>query len=205
MITYLDSMVGSLLADLKRRRIDEDTLVIFTSDNGPHQEGGVKPAFFQSSGPLRGIKRDLTEGGIRVPFIARWPGQIRAGVTNSQPIAFWDVLPTLAEIGGAGKPRKLDGISFAPTLFGRKQTNQHEFFYWEFHERGYQKVARTGDWKGLKLAPDKPLELYHLANDLGETNNVAAANPDIVAKIEDYLAKAADEFIAVTNKAGGSF
>ncbi len=205
MITYLDSMVGSLLADLKRRRIDEDTLVIFTSDNGPHQEGGVKPAFFQSSGPLRGIKRDLTEGGIRVPFIARWPGQIRAGVTNSQPIAFWDVLPTLAEIGRAAKPRKLDGISFAPTLFGRKQTNQHEFFYWEFHERGYQKAARTGDWKGLKLGPDKPLELYHLATDPGETNNVAAANPDIVAKIEDYLAKAADEFIAVTNKAGGSF
>jgi arylsulfatase A-like enzyme len=115
------------------------------------------------------------------------------------------VLPTLAEIGGAGKPRKLDGISFAPTLFGRKQTNQHEFFYWEFHERGYQKAARTGDWKGLKLAPDKPLELYHLANDLGETNNVAAANPDIVAKIEEYLAKAADKFIAVTNKAGGTF
>lgn len=205
MITYLDTMVGTLLADLKRRKIDDDTLVIFTSDNGPHQEGGVKPAFFQSSGPLRGIKRDLTEGGIRVPFIARWPGQIRAGVTNSQPIAFWDVLPTLAEIGRAAKSRKLDGISFAPTLFGRKQTNQHEFFYWEFHERGYQKAARTGDWKGLKLGPEKPLELYHLANDPGETNNVAAANPDIVAKIEDYLAKAADEFIAVTNKAGGSF
>lgn len=205
MITYLDSMVGTLLADLKRRKIDEDTLILFTSDNGPHQEGGVKPAFFQSSGPLRGIKRDLTEGGIRVPFIARWPGQIRAGVTNSQPIAFWDVLPTLAEIGRAAKPRKLDGISFAPTLFGRKQTNQHEFFYWEFHERGYQKAARSGDWKGLKLAPDKPLELYNLATDPGETNNVAAANPDIVAKIEDYLAKAADEFIAVTNKASGSF
>ena len=205
MITYLDTMVGTLLADLKRRKIDDDTLVIFTSDNGPHQEGGVKPAFFQSSGPLRGIKRDLTEGGIRVPFIARWPGQIRAGVTNSQPVAFWDVLPTLAEIGRAAKPRKLDGISFAPTLFGRKQTNQHEFFYWEFHERGYQKAARTGDWKGLKLGPEKPLELYHLANDPGETNNVAAANPDIVAKIEDYLANAADEFIAVTNKAGGSF
>lgn len=205
MITYLDTMVGTLLADLKRRKIDDDTLVIFTSDNGPHQEGGVKPAFFQSSGPLRGIKRDLTEGGIRVPFIARWPGQIRAGVTNSQPVAFWDVLPTLAEIGRAAKPRKLDGISFAPTLFGRKQTNQHEFFYWEFHERGYQKAARTGDWKGLKLGPEKPLELYHLANDPGETNNVAAANPDIVAKIEDYLANAADEFIAVTNKAGGTF
>ncbi len=205
MITYLDSMVGSLMADLKRRKIDEDTLVIFTSDNGPHQEGGVKPAFFQSSGPLRGIKRDLTEGGIRVPFIARWPGQIRAGVTNSQPIAFWDVLPTLAEIGRASKPRKLDGLSFAPTLFGRKQTNQHEYFYWEFHERGYQKAARAGDWKGLKLGPDKPLELYHLANDPGETNNVAAANPDIVAKIEDYLAKAADDFVAITNKTGGKF
>lgn len=205
MITYLDSMVGTLMADLKRRKIDEDTLVIFTSDNGPHQESGVKPAFFQSSGPLRGIKRDLTEGGIRVPFIARWTGQIRAGVTNSQPIAFWDVLPTLAEIGRAAKPRKLDGISFAPSLFGRKQTNQHDFFYWEFHERGYQKAARTGDWKGLKLAPDKPLELFDLATDLGETNNVAAAHPEIVAKIEDYLATAADEFVAVTNKAGGKF
>lgn len=205
MITYLDTMVGTVLDELKRRKIDGDTLVMFTSDNGPHREGGVNPEFFQSSGPFRGLKRDLTEGGIRVPFIARWPGHIRPGVTNAQPIALWDVLPTVAEIAGAPKPKGLDGISFAPTLFGRKQTNQHEFFYWEFHERGYQQAARTGDWKGLKLAPDKPLELYHLATDPGETNNVAAGHPDIVAKIEDYLAKAADEFIAVTNKAGGTF
>ncbi len=205
MITYLDAMVGSILDDLKRRKLDDDTLVIFTSDNGPHKEGGVNPSFFKSSGPLRGIKRDLTEGGIRVPFIARWPGHIQAGVTNTRPIAFWDILPTLAEVAGASRPRKLDGISFAPSLFGRKQTNRHEFFYWEFHERGYQQAARMGDWKGLSLAPEKPLELYDLATDLGETNNVAAFHPDIVKKIQDYFAKAADKFVTVTNQAGGKF
>lgn len=205
MITYLDSMVGTVMDDLKKRRLEQDTLVIFTSDNGPHKEGGVDPEFFHSSGPLRGIKRDLTEGGIRVPFIARWPGQIQAGVTNAMPIAFWDVLPTLAEIANARRPKGLDGRSFAPSLFGRKQTNRQENFYWEFHERGYQQAARMGDWKGLKLAPEKPLELYSLATDLGETNNVAAANPDIVKKIEDYLATAADKFVAVTNQSGGKF
>jgi arylsulfatase A-like enzyme len=205
MITYLDTLVGTVLDDLKKRKLDQDTLVIFTSDNGPHKEGGVNPAFFHSSGPLRGFKRDLTEGGIRVPFIARWPGQIRPGVTNTQPIAFWDVLPTLAEVAGARKPKGLDGISFAPSLFGRKQTNQHEFFYWEFHERGYQQAVRMGDWKGLKLGPEKPLELYQLNTDLGETNNVAAANPDLVKKIEAYLATAADKFVAVTNQASGKF
>ncbi len=205
MITYLDTMVGTLLDELKRRKIDEDTLVIFTSDNGPHREGGVDPAFFRSSGPLRGIKRDLTEGGIRVPFLARWPGHIRPGSTNRLPVAFWDVLPTFAEIAGAPTPRGLDGISFAPSLFGRPQTNRHEFLYWEFHERGYQQAVRHGDWKGLRLAPGKPLELYDLANDLGETNNVAASRPEVVARIEEYLAKAAHEFVAVTNRTGGSF
>jgi arylsulfatase A-like enzyme len=205
MITYLDTMVGTLLDDLKRRQLDEETLILFTSDNGPHKESGVNPDFFRSSGPLRGLKRDLYEGGIRVPLIARWPGQIKAGTTNTLPVANWDFLATLAEVAGTKAPKGLDGISFAPSLFGRKQTNVHEAFYWEFHERGYQQAVRMGDWKAVKLASDKPLELYNLATDLGETNNVAATQADVIAKIEAYLATAADKFVSPTNTGGGKF
>lgn len=191
MITYLDDMVGKLMADLRRRRLDDQTLVLFTSDNGPHAESGVDPAFFHSSGPFRGLKRDLYEGGLRVPLIAWWPGKIKAGTTNDRPVASWDILPTLAEIADASPPKGLDGVSFAPTLLGRKSDRAPSPFYWEFYERGYQRAARIGDWKGVKLNPDQPLELYQLAADPGETNNVAAANPEVVKNIEAYLKGAA--------------
>ncbi len=193
MITRLDRDVGMLLNHLKKLGIEENTVIFFTSDNGPHKEGGVKPDFFNSSGPLRGIKRDMYEGGIRVPMLVRWPGKIKPGAVSDQVWAFWDFLPTAADIARAQPPPNLDGISILPTLLGRKQTNQHEFLYWEFHEKGSKQAVRMGDWKAVRLAPGQPLELYNLKTDLGETQNVAAEHPDIVAKIEDYLKTARTE------------
>ena len=193
MITRMDADIGMLLAELKRRKIDDSTVIFFSSDNGPHKEGGVKPDFFQSSGPLRGIKRDLYEGGIRVPMIMRWPARIKQGVVSDQVWAFWDFLPTAAEIAGVTPPKNIDGISMLPTLLGQKQTNQHEFLYWEFHESGTKQAVRMGDWKGVRLGPDKPLELYNLKTDLKEKANVADKNPEVVARIEEYLKTARTE------------
>src|SRR5205823_6000696 len=150
MITRLDTDVGKILDQLKQLKIDQDTILFFSSDNGPHKEGGVDPKFFQSSGPLRGIKRDLYEGGIRVPMIARWPTHIKPGQTSDLVWAFWDFLPTAAEIAGAKAPEKIDGLSVLPTLLGNAQTNRHDFLYWEFHERGFQQAARMGEWKALR-------------------------------------------------------
>jgi len=193
MITRMDRDIGAILAQLKALRLDSNTVVFFSSDNGPHKEGGATAQFFQSSGPLRGIKRDMYEGGIRVPMIARWPGKIPAGVTSDQVWAFWDFLPTAAGLAGVKPPRGIDGISMLPALLGKKQTNQHEFLYWEFHEKGSKQAVRTGDWKAVRLAPGAPLELYNLRTDLGETNNMAASQPRIVAKVEAYLKSARTE------------
>jgi arylsulfatase A-like enzyme len=193
MITRLDEDVGRIMALLKAISLDDVTIVFFSSDNGPHQEGGVDPKFFASSGPLRGIKRDLYDGGIRVPMIVRWPGKVKPGTVTDQVWAFWDFLPTAAEIASLTPPKNLDGISILPTLLGQKQTNQHEFLYWEFHERGFQQAVRMGDWKAVRLGPDKALEVYNLTLDLGETNNLAAREPHVVAKIEDYLKTARTE------------
>lgn len=193
MITRLDGDIGKILDKLKELKLDQDTVILFSSDNGPHKEGGVDPRFFDSSGPLRGIKRDLYEGGIRVPMIARWPGRIKAGALSDQVWAFWDFLPTATELAGGKPPGNVDGISFAPTLFGQKQTNQHEFLYWEFHESGTKQAVRMGDWKAVRLAPDKPLEVYNLTSDPGEKEDVAAGHSEVVRKIEDYLANARSE------------
>jgi arylsulfatase A-like enzyme len=193
MITRLDADIGKLLAQLRALKIDSNTVIFFSSDNGPHQEGGVDPAFFKSSGPLRGIKRDMHEGGIRVPMIVRWPGRVPAGVVSDQVWAFWDFLPTAAEMAGAKVPAGLDGLSVLPTLLGGKQTNQHAFLYWEFHEKGSKQAVRMGDWKAARLEPGQPLELYDLKKDVGETENVAAQHPEIVAKIDAYLKTARTE------------
>lgn len=193
MITRLDTDVGRVLDKLKELKIDENTIVFFASDNGAHKEGGVDPKFFESTGPLRGIKRDLYEGGIRVPMIVRWPGHIKEGQTNSRAWAFWDFLPTAAEIAGAKVPEKIDGISMLPTLLGQTQTNQHEFLYWEFHERGFQQAVRMGDWKAVRPQADEPLELYDLKTDISEKNNVAEKHPEVIAKIENYLKTARSE------------
>jgi arylsulfatase A-like enzyme len=193
MITRMDADVGALLQQLRKVGIETNTIVFFTSDNGPHKEGGVDPKFFDSSGPLRGIKRDMYEGGIRVPMIVWWPGRIRPGTVSEQVWAFWDFLPTAAEIAGVKPPANIDGISMLPTLLGKQQTNQHEFLYWEFHEKGTKQAVRMGDWKAIRPAPDKPLELYNLKSDISETVDVADSHPDVTAKIENYLKTARTE------------
>jgi len=193
MITRLDADIGRLMDRLKQLKIDDNTVVFFTSDNGPHKEGGVDPAFFQSSGRFRGIKRDLYEGGIRVPLIVWWPNRIVPGTVNSQPWAFWDFLPTAAEIAQVKVPARLDGISMLPTLLGQPQTNQHEFLYWEFHERGFQQAVRMGNWKAVRPQSGAELELYDLTADPGEKKNVAHEHPEIMAKIKEYLKTARTE------------
>jgi arylsulfatase A-like enzyme len=192
MITRLDRDVGRLLAQLKLFRLETNTVLFFASDNGPHKEGGVKPEFFQSAGPWRGLKRDLYEGGLRVPMIVRWPGHVPPGQTNDFPWAFWDFLPTAADLAGAPVPAGLDGQSVLPVLLG-KPAKPHDCFYWEFHEGGSKQAARQGDWKGIRLGPGQPLELYDLKSDPGETNNVAAQNPAVVARLESCLAAARHE------------
>ena len=154
MISRMDRDVGRLLARLAELGIDERTVVFFTSDNGPHKEGGADPEFFHSSGPLRGIKRSLHDGGIRVPMLVRWPGRIQPGSTSDLPWAFWDFLPTAAELAGAEPPSDIDGLSIVPTLLGRPGQRRHEFLYWEFHEGQHSKQAvRTGRWKAVRGAP----------------------------------------------------
>ena len=187
MITRLDADVGKLMAKLKELKIDEETVVFFSSDNGPHKEGGIDPKFFQSSGPLRGIKRDLYEGGIRVPLIVRWPAQIKPGQVSSFIGAFWDFLPTAAELAGAKYPTNLDGVSMLPVLCGNSLTNRHEPLYWEFHERGFQQAIRLEDWKAVRPQAGEALELYNLKSDVGEKQNVADKNPAVIAKLEEYL------------------
>jgi arylsulfatase A-like enzyme len=192
MITRMDSQIGQLLQSLKKRGIDSNTLVVFASDNGPHREGGHDPEYFRSSGPLRGIKRDLYDGGIRVPAITRWPGVIGAGKISDFVWAFWDVLPTCAEIAGTRTPAGLDGQSIVPALMGRSQV-PHEYLYWEFHERGFVQGVRHQNWKAVRYGVQKPLELYDLSPDIGEKQNVAAQNPQVVRKIEEYLRTARTE------------
>ena len=193
MITRLDADVGKLLDRLDALKQTDNTVIFFTSDNGPHKEGGVDPKFFQSAGPLRGIKRDLYEGGIRVPMIVRWPGRIKPGKVSDQVWAFWDFLPTAAEMAGTNAPGRIDGISMLPTLLGHTQTNQHAFFYWEFHERGFQQAVRMGQWKAVRPQAGEKLELYDLKTDLGEKKDVAAPDSQVVAKIEDYLKTARND------------
>jgi len=190
-ITRMDAGIGQLLAQVAKLGITNDTMILFTSDNGPHKEGGVDPTFFNSSGPLRGIKRDLYEGGIRVPTIARWPGHIAPGTTNPHAWAFSDFLPTAADLAGAKTPAGLDGLSFAPSLMGKPSAQKaHTFLYWEFHERGFHQAVRMGHWKGIRHDPKKPLELYDLSADLSETTDVALQHPAVVKQIEAYLATA---------------
>jgi len=189
MIERMDRDIGSLVDAIRARGLENRTLVLFASDNGPHQEGGADPVFFKSSGGLRGIKRDLYEGGIRVPMIAQWVGTIPAGTVSDQPWAHWDMLPTLAELAGATAPAGVDGRTMVRALKAEARV-QHDPMYWEFHERGFQQAVRMGDWKGVRLKKDAPLELYNLAADPAETTDVAAVRPDVVKQMETYLATA---------------
>lgn len=191
MVTLLDRQVGELMAKLKELGLDENTLVIFSSDNGPHLEGGADPDYFDSNGPLKGYKRDLYEGGIREPMIVRWPGKIEAGSQSDHVSAFWDVLPTCAELVGAEVPENIQGISFLPVLLNKEGQKQHDHLYWEFHEKGGRQAVRKGDWKLVRYdvldTAKTTTELYNLASDLGEENNVAPQHPEIVSELLEIM------------------
>jgi len=186
----LDADVGKIAATVANLGIDQDTLILFASDNGPHREGGNNPEFFDSNGPLRGIKRDLYDGGIRTPFIARWPGTIQRGKVSDAVCAFWDFLPTAAELAGVKPPSGIDGISIVPALKGQPLAKR-EYLYWEFHERGFSQAVRLDDWKGVRIGSRRnPIELYDIVKDPGESNNVASAHPDVVKRISAIMMSA---------------
>ncbi len=195
MMTRLDSQIGALQQLIRDLDLEENTLVILTSDNGPHKEGGHNPEFFNSNGPLKGHKRDLYEGGIRAPLLATWKGKIEPGTTSNLISAHWDMLPTFCELAGIEPPKNIDGISMVPELTGHSsQQNKHEYLYWEFSERGKSQAARKGKWKAvrnnLKKNPSAPVELYDLSKDLGETHNIADENSPIVQEMARILKEA---------------
>jgi arylsulfatase A-like enzyme len=189
-ITRLDSDVSRIVRQLKDRGIDDQTLILLTSDNGDENSYYKYTKRFAATGPLKGKKRFLYEGGIRVPMIARWPGRIAPGQTNRTPAATWDLMATLAELAGTAKPAHTDGLSLVPTLLGQQPPPAREYLYWEYH-MGKQQAVRLGPWKGVRFGGTKePVELYNLDTDLGETRNVAAAHPDIVTRISAIMAEA---------------
>jgi arylsulfatase A-like enzyme len=188
--------VGRLLDELKRLGVAERTLVIFTSDNGPHNESNHNLARFQPSGPLSGIKRSLNDGGIRVPCIAWWPGTIKPGRDTDHIAYFGDWMATAAELAGATVPDGCDSISFVSTLLGQSDAQRkHEYLYWEFHERGFSQAALfRGRWKAIRESdPKSPIALFDLQNDIAEKRNVAAEHPDLAAKLDAYLKSARSE------------
>ncbi len=191
-ISLLDTDVGRILDTLKSKGLDENTLVIFTSDNGPHQEGGVDPDYFDSNGELRGIKRDLYEGGIRVPFIAQWTGKIEPNYSSDLSTAFWDMLPTFSELVEANLTESTDGISFLPTLMGQGDSQlDHDYLYWEFAEGDHDAQAvRSGEWKLLHIYKSDTWELYNLSIDIGENKNVIEENKEIYERLKGYMEEA---------------
>lgn len=197
MLARLDRSVGEVLAKLEDLGIDDNTIVLFTSDNGPSREARSDLEFFDSNGPFRGIKRDLYEGGIRVPLLVRWPGHLPEGTVTDHVAAFWDILPTLTEVAGGATPRDIDGISFLPALQGQASQPEHEYLYWEFNEQGGKQAVRKGDWKAVRLDalenPGQPLELYDLASDLGEDRDLAEQHPDVVREMEAIMKAARTE------------
>ncbi|WP_240964236.1 arylsulfatase [Flavivirga algicola] len=191
-ITMLDAQIKRLFDKLEERGELENTLIIFTSDNGPHKENYHDNEYFNSSGGLKGYKRALYEGGIRVPMIAYWKGKIREGATTNLQAVFYDMMPTFADVAGIPKPEQTDGISILPELLGGTQ-KKRDHLYWEIHEGGYHKsmtqAARKGEWKALRTAASSKTELYNLDTDIFETNNVAAQYPEIVEQMNQIFQK----------------
>jgi len=191
MIHLLDDQVGEIVDKVRELGLTENTIIMFSSDNGPHAEGGADPEYFNSGGGLRGIKRDLYEGGVRAPMIVKWPGTIEAGRESNHISAFWDVLPTVADIINQEILEGIDGISFLPELLGKEQP-KHNHLYWEFYEQGGKQAVRKGKWKAVRLNVHKdyaaaPIELYNLEEDIAETNNVAEQYPEIAAEMLDLI------------------
>jgi arylsulfatase A-like enzyme len=197
MITYVDHTVRRVLQKLRELGIEENTLVIFSSDNGSYEEGGYHYSMLDSNAPFRGGKRDLYEGGIRVPTIAWWPGTIEPGSRSDHVSAFWDFPPTALQLAGLERPDSMDGVSYLPALLGQSAAQEaHDYLYWEFHGRGGRQAVRYGDWKGVRYGffedPNSLIELYDLSQDPGETQDLAAKHPELVEKI-DGLMRAAHE------------
>ncbi|WP_028666057.1 arylsulfatase [Runella zeae] len=194
MVARLDKYVGEVMDKLKAKGLDKNTIIIFSSDNGPHVEGGADPVFFNSGGGLRGVKRDLYEGGIRVPFVVSWPGIIKPNTQSDFVGAFWDLVPTLAELAHTKVTSPTDGLSFAATLTGKGKQKQHEYLYWEFHEGGGKQAVRQGNWKAVKLNINRPeaskIELYDLTKDSSEQVDLSKQFPDRVAKMEALMKEA---------------
>lgn len=194
MVTRLDRDVQRVLDLLEKKGLTDNTIVVFTSDNGTHQEGGHDPRYFNSNGGFRGVKRDLYEGGIRTPFIVSWPGVIEPGTVSFHVSAFWDFLPTMCELIGEKVPAGLDGISYLPTLTGSGSQKQHDYLYWEFHEQGGKQAVLRNNWKLIRLQVDNPaktrLELYNLSSDPMEVMDVAKQYPEIVETLEKLMNKA---------------
>ncbi len=200
MVTRMDRTLGRMLDLLKELNLDKNTLVIFTSDNGATYLGGYYREFFQGNGNLRSHKGYLYEGGIRIPMIVRWPGKIKPGTVSEQIGAFQDILPTLLDVAGSTDmiPANLDGISLKPTLLNEPDKNLHDFLYFEFPAYGGQQAVRLADWKGIRTGlkkkdSDPTIQLYNLKMDLGETNNVASENPDIVKQIKEIMKTSRNE------------
>jgi len=199
MIRNIDQSVAMILDKVKAMGLDENTMVIFCSDNGPHQEGMHMMEFFNSNREYRGMKRDFYDGGVRTPFIVRWPGTIEAGGRMDQTFAFWDLLPTYAELVYMDKPVETDGISFLPALLGGEQNEYHDYLYWEFFELGGRQAILKGQWKAVKLnvrgpADEVIFELYNLEMDPEEQTNVASDNPELVKEFEALFKGAREEF-----------
>ncbi|GAB4142810.1 MAG: arylsulfatase [Planctomycetaceae bacterium] len=197
MVSHMDRDIGKVMALVKKLGLDDNTLVLFSSDNGPtyNRLGGSDSEFFKSAGPFKGLKGSLYEGGIRVPLIARWPGKIKAGTVSHHISAFWDFLPTIAEMTGTKAPAGIDGISFAPTLLGQpEKQKQHEYLYWEFPSYGGQQAVRIGDWKGVRQGLQRKnrknrlkIELYNLKTDPGEKHDVSASHPKMIARMRKIM------------------
>lgn len=193
-ITHLDMCVGKIVSELKRLGLYENTLIVFSSDNGPAKEGGADPEYFKSAGVLRGKKRDVYEGGIRVPMIVGGWSKIRSGTTTDQASGFQDVMTTLADVSGKRLEKSIntEGVSFYPTLIGKpKKQKKHDYLYWEFHEnKTSDQAILWGNWKAIRHDPNSKLELYDFENDVSETTDMADKNPEIVKTIENLLKKA---------------
>ena len=192
MVTRLDKYVGEIVEELKRQGIYDNTLIVFTSDNGPHREGGNDPDYFNSNGIYRGYKRDLYEGGIRVPTVVSWEGHVLAGTESHFAFAFWDYLPTFAELLGRELPVKSDGISVLPMLTGKKGQKEHDFFYFEFHELNGRQAVIRGNWKLLHLNIQKEpvYELYNIASDPSEVHNVISLYPEKAEELKKIMQEA---------------
>ncbi len=192
MISRMDKDVGRILDLLKELGVENDTVVMFSSDNGPHDEGGHNTERFNPAGPLRGMKRDLYEGGVRVPLIVRWPGTTPAGTTSNHVGYFGDLMATTADLSGQQCPSKLDSISFVPTITGKPDSQkQHDFLYWEFYQRGGRQAVRSGNWKAVRMPwGSGRTELFDLSKDVGEKNDVSAEHPDRVAAMQKMMEQA---------------